>query len=302
MVLFSLRSFFIFTSTFLLCSACNRVDGVRYYGNFEAQELLLPAGGTGKVIAMFVNEGDVCDSGLVVAIVDTTLLALERERVTSAIEALRASLPDVSAQLAVLIEKKIALEGELSRIENLIRSGSANETMANPVRDKISLVHKEYEAAKSGLARNERAILSQIGAMESELEMIGERIGRCYLRTPFRADVLEINVKEGEYVAEGTPVISLAKSGTINFMAWVPGSDLFSITPGDSVLVFCDRPKGNMEHYGGVVVHVSERPQFLPSMVQTRESRVGQHYKVTVSLENDGSVKPGMPGELVPIQ
>ena len=85
-------------------------------------------------------------------------------------------------------------------------------------------------------------------------------------------------------------------------MAWVPGSDLFSITPGDSVLVFCDRPKGNMEHYGGVVVHVSERPQFLPSMVQTRESRVGQHYKVTVSLENDGSVKPGMPGELVPIQ
>jgi hypothetical protein len=35
-------------------------------------------------------------------------------------------------------------------------------------------------------------------------------------------------------------------------------------------------------------------------MVQTRENRWEQHYKVKVILNNMGAIKPGMPGELVP--
>ena len=51
--------------------------------------------------------------------------------------------------------------------------------------------------------------------------------------------------------------------------------------------------------YKGRVLNISERPQFIPSMVQTRGNRTDQHYKVKVEVSNNGTLKSGMPGELV---
>ena len=296
----SLRRVFISLLAFAVVLGCKENDALRYYGNFEARELMLPAGGSGEIVSMLVSEGGECDSADVVAVVDTSILVLERERIASAIDALRYSLPDIDSRLSVILEKREALERELAKIEQLVLSGSASDKMADGVRDNIALANKEHDAAKSALLKENSSVLAQIGAMEAQLKIVQQRIEKCYLRAPFHARILEVNIMEGEYVAEGSPVMVLTRWGTLDFVAWVPGNHLFAISPGDSVTLFYDIYGGKTDSCRGRVFHVSERPQFIPSMVQTRENRWEQHYKVKVILNNMGAIKPGMPGELVP--
>lgn len=49
--------------------------------------------------------------------------------------------------------------------------------------------------------------------------------------------------------------------------------------------------------FPGTVSHVSDKAEFTPKIIQTREERVTLVYAVTIDVANDGSMKPGMPGE-----
>ena len=48
----------------------------------------------------------------------------------------------------------------------------------------------------------------------------------------------------------------------------------------------------------GKVVWISESSEFTPKIIQTKEERVALVYAVKVEVENDGSLKIGMPGEI----
>ena len=49
----------------------------------------------------------------------------------------------------------------------------------------------------------------------------------------------------------------------------------------------------------GVVSWISPRAEFTPKIIQTREERVNMVYAIKVVVSNDGSLKIGMPGEVV---
>ena len=48
----------------------------------------------------------------------------------------------------------------------------------------------------------------------------------------------------------------------------------------------------------GVVSWVSPSAEFTPKTIQTKEERVNLVYAVKVRVQNDGSLKIGMPGEI----
>jgi HlyD family secretion protein len=57
---------------------------------------------------------------------------------------------------------------------------------------------------------------------------------------------------------------------------------------------------GGLRTLDGRVTWVASRAEFTPTPIQTREERVTQVYAVKVAVANpDGSLKIGMPGELV---
>ena len=48
----------------------------------------------------------------------------------------------------------------------------------------------------------------------------------------------------------------------------------------------------------GVISWISDKAEFTPKIVQTKEERVNLVYAVKVTVKNDGALKIGMPGEV----
>ncbi len=228
-----ISSLFILISFIFL--GCENNDEIRFFGNFEADEFIVPSSGAGKLIQLKVAEGEYCKKGDTLAIIDTTILSLERSKMRTSLKALQ-----------------------------------------------------------------EMGMFSQMEPLRIELMIIQEKIRMSYIISPMNSKILKINFREGEYLFEGSPLMSIVDDSHIFFVAWVPGSHLSEISAGDSVMILSDLPKGKMDEHKARVKSVSERPQFVPSMVQTKENRTEQHYCVKVEMINDGSLKGGMPGELIP--
>lgn len=289
----------IITLLLFFLVGCNGDSTPIFYGNFETEQLNIAAGGSGRIVKQFFFEGERCDSGETLFIIDTSLLVLGESKAMASIDALKSSIPDASSRLNIVEEKRAALEREAERVERLVRAGSVSEKMLEPIKDKLLLVDKEWEATSKELTNNERSLLAQIEATKAELAIIRERISNCYIIVPKKSTIVSLNVKEHEYIMEGMPIATLLIENKIYFNGWVGSDYLYSTTVGDSVTLYADRPNGAKAEYRGKIINVSERAQFIPSMVQTREKRAQQHYRVKVELNYDSALKEGMPAEMV---
>ena len=67
---------------------------------------------------------------------------------------------------------------------------------------------------------------------------------------------------------------------------------------GRKVEVLIDRDKNNLRKLEGTVSWISQSAEFTPKIIQTKDERVNLVYAVKILLNNDGSLKIGMPGEV----
>jgi HlyD family secretion protein len=51
--------------------------------------------------------------------------------------------------------------------------------------------------------------------------------------------------------------------------------------------------------FPGRISHISEKAEFTPKIIQTKEERVILVYAVTIEVANNGTMKSGMPGEAI---
>ena len=67
---------------------------------------------------------------------------------------------------------------------------------------------------------------------------------------------------------------------------------------GQEVDVFVDSFPG--EAFTGNITHISDRAEFTPKNVQTKEERVNTVFAVKIKLDNpDQKLKPGMPADAI---
>ncbi|MGB5272971.1 MAG: HlyD family secretion protein, partial [Flavobacteriaceae bacterium] len=53
-----------------------------------------------------------------------------------------------------------------------------------------------------------------------------------------------------------------------------------------------------MKSYQGNIAWISESAEFTPKIIQTKEERVNLVYAAKIRVQNDGSLKIGMPAEM----
>jgi len=80
---------------------------------------------------------------------------------------------------------------------------------------------------------------------------------------------------------------------------WVSGARLAEVKLGEECTVRIDDGEKGFKDFTGTVTHVSEKAEFTPKIIQTKEERVTLVYAVTIEVPNDGSIKAGMPGEAI---
>jgi len=100
----------------------------------------------------------------------------------------------------------------------------------------------------------------------------------------------------------GKPLLKLADMEEMVLRAYVTGDQLGRIKTGDQVDVFVDQGKDEFKAYKGKVTWISDKAEFTPKTIQTRDERANLVYAVKVSVKNDGLIRLGMYGELAFVQ
>ena len=108
--------------------------------------------------------------------------------------------------------------------------------------------------------------------------------------------VIAKHAEPGEYLAPGTPVVTLGDLSKPWLRAYIDETDLGRVQLGGEAAVTTDSyPK---KVYPGRISFISSEAEFTPKNVQTEKERVKLVYRVKIELANpDQELKPGMPAD-----
>ena len=265
------------------------------YGNFESDETILSSEIGGKIVSMNYSESDEISKGAVLAIIDTTQLFLQIQNMKTQQEILKTNFLTIDTQIEVLKKQKDNLIREKIRSENLIKERAIPQKLLDEIIGNIDVIEKQMENVKS----KKNTIDKQILAQNIQIKSIQDKINRCYISSPIKATILESYHKEGEIVPMGSPLFKIANMKNLTLSAYVSGSQLSEFQLGQIVKVMIDKSENEVKELSGKITHVSSQAEFTPKIVQTREQRTSLVYKIKVSVKNEGSLKIGMPAEVV---
>lgn len=145
------------------------------------------------------------------------------------------------------------------------------------------------------------AIDDQIGGIDAQLDAIADRIENARVTNPVGGTVLTVLAEEGETVATGIPLYTVADLSSLTLRAYASGDQLPGLRLGQTVRVLVDGASGEgLQTLSGTIRHIADQAQFTPTPIQTRDARAELVYAIDVRVPNpDGRLKVGMPGEVV---
>jgi HlyD family secretion protein len=293
------RSLILVVFFILYFSSCttdnNKADG---YGNFEAKEVIISAEVNGKIMELSFNEGDKVQAKQVIGNIDTSQLFLKKKQLIASINAIRSRIQDIQIQLDVLLQKKENIAREKERLEKLLKDNAATQKQYDDISGELLVIEKQIIATRKTLETTNRRILSEINPIEVQIEQLNDQIEKSKIISPIEGVILNKFVEVGELAVFGKPLFKIADIENMILKVYISGSQLASIKIGDKVKVLIDSEKRSIKQFEGVVEWISDKAEFTPKIIQTKEERVNLVYAVKIAVKNDGTIKMGMPGEM----
>lgn len=265
------------------------------YGNFEAREVTISSETTGQVINFNAEEGSEIMKDEVFAVIDTTLMSLQRDELITSMRGVRTKLSSVNAQNAVLRQQIENIDINIARTEKMI----ADEAV--PVKQMDDLTGQKAVILKQIEANNSQKLLidAELKTYNSKLSTLNEQISRAKLKSPLDGTLIQRYTEPGELVTAGRPVAKIADLQNMKLRVYVSGPGLAEIKTGQTCTVRIDDNNDSYKSYNGIITFISPKAEFTPKIIQTKEERVTLVYAVTIDVANDGSIKSGMPGEAI---
>lgn len=264
------------------------------FGHIEATAVTVSAETPGVVLEAGPAEGEIVQAGALLAVIDTTGILLRQSQLAAHRDAVNARLRAVDAQESVLTEQLANLDREIARIRQLREGGAATDKQADDLEGQRRVMMRQVEA----LVPQRASIRAEARSIEAQMAVNDDQLRRSRILSPADATVLDRYVEPGEFVAAGRPVYQLADLRVVTMRAYVSGDQLPSVRLGQAVTVMADAGGGAIRSYAGTVARIADRAEFTPRNLQTREDRVNFVYAVEIRVQNDGSLKIGMPAEL----
>jgi membrane fusion protein YbhG len=277
---------------FLSCN--NEKEQVDAYGNFEAIEVMVSAETSGLILDFPFSEGDQLKEGQLLASIDTVQLVLQREQLQSGKATLGARIKTLDAQVKANGVQLGNFEREMKRILKLVEGGAATSKQQDDLEGQIELLKAQIVATES----QKSSVYAERHTLDIQIRQVDDRIRKSSLRSPGEGIILAKYKEKGELASPGQPLCKMANMDELILRAYISGGQLSSVKLGASVEVQFDAPEG-MSLTSGIVSWVSPRAEFTPKIIQTKEERVNLVYAIKVLVPNDGSLKIGMPGEII---
>ncbi|MCX7821806.1 MAG: efflux RND transporter periplasmic adaptor subunit [Brevinematales bacterium] len=186
----------------------------------------------------------------------------------------------------------VKLEGEELTAQEKSALASYENAFANYKRSKElyeagSISVKDFEAATTAF---------QIA--KANLDVIMASIKNTIIRSPIDGFVISKNLNAGEIVFPGSSILTIADITKPFIKIYIPANKLGLVKVGQKAEIMIDSFPD--KKYPGKVVYISQKAEFTPKAVQTKEERVKMMFAVKIQLENkELELKPGMPADAI---
>jgi len=142
-------------------------------------------------------------------------------------------------------------------------------------------------------------VTAELAVLESKKATLNEQIRRSCVRSPLNGTIIEKYSEAGEITTTGKPIVKIADLSVITLKVYVSGGQLGKVKTGQACKVRIDDGEKGYREFDGTIRYISEKAEFTPKVIQTKEERVTMVYAVEIAVPNDGALKSGMPGEAI---
>lgn len=291
-----MKNILLIATAALLMAGCKSTrDAADAWGNFEATEVMVSAETSGRVLQCNIREGMKTEKGQVIALIDTTLYNLQKKELEANIAATLTRISSINAQNDILMQQIENLMVNIRRIENMLKDDAATRKQYDDLTGQAEVYRKQITANNT----QRTSIQAEVSVLNARKATILEQIARCTVRSPMDGTITGKYIEEGELVTAGRPLVKIADMSVMKLKVFVSGAQLGKIKTGQECTVRTDEGEKGYRIFKGTVNHVSEKAEFTPKIIQTKEERVALVYAVTIEVPNDGTLKSGMPGEAI---
>ena len=283
----------------LAMTACGK--GNKAYdasGVFESTEVTISAEGNGKIMSLDLQEGDRLEAGAVVGCIDTVQLFLSKVQLEASRRAVGSGRLNISRQIAALESQIVKQRQELDRFTKLEQAGASNRKQVEDIQAQLDILERQLAAQKESLQNANSNVSGQADALEAQIAQLEDRIRKCVITSPVSGTVLAKYSEAGELAVQGRALFKVADLENIRLRAYITADQLTNIKLGQAVKVYADQGTSGRKEYAGTLVWISDKAEFTPKTIQTRDERANLVYAVKIAVKNDGLIKLGMYGEV----
>lgn len=290
----------LLSSLFLLAlSACGNNKGdYDASGIFEATEVIVSSEANGKIMRFDIEEGQLLKAGKEMGYVDTLQLYLKKMQILASGKAIANKSMDIDKQIAATKEQINKAVYEKHRTENLLKENAATRKQIDDIDSQIAILEKQLEAQISTLQRSNASVTEESSAYDIQVAQLEDQLRKCHITSPINGTVLAKYAETGELATQGKPLFKIADMQNMFLRAYITADQLSRLKLGDKVKVFSDLGKDDRREYEGIITWISNKSEFTPKTIQTRDERANLVYAVKIAVSNDGYLRIGMYGEM----
>jgi HlyD family secretion protein len=293
------RNIVLFIIILLTLASCGKKSGNHdASGSFEATEVFVSSQVAGQVMALNVEEGQSLKANKEVGYVDTVQLYLKKKQLLASMKAVDSRSYNISLQIASLKQQIEKQQTELARFKNLLKSNAATQKQVDDIQSAIDVLQRQLAAQTESLQNNNKSLSEESLGIQAQLEQIDDMIRKSFISSPIDGIVLEKYVEAGEIVGQGKALFKIADLDRILLRAYITADQLDKLKLNQEVSVFADFGKKEMKQYPGTIIWISDKAEFTPRTILTKDERANLVYAMKVAVKNDGFLKIGMYGEL----
>lgn len=265
------------------------------FGNFEAETVIVSSESSGKILQFNIEKGQSIDADYKAALIDTVQLKIKLLQIDAQKMAIDSRRTSIQSQIGVLKEQKKNLQTNEIRVQKMLKDGASTQKQLDDIQGQINVLDKQIESTKTQFI----AVSKELEVLDSQKLSITDQLERCTVQSPVSGTVLETYAEEGELTTMGNPLFKIAELNELELKIYVSGAQLPNVKLGTSVEVIIDKSEVENQRLSGKITWISSEAEFTPKIIQTKEERVKLVYAVKVTVKNDGTLKIGMPGEVV---
>ncbi|MBN2556254.1 MAG: efflux RND transporter periplasmic adaptor subunit, partial [Anaerolineales bacterium] len=288
------------------------VGSYRVSGLLEADKVQMSTIHGGTILALPAHEGDTIAEGEVIAVLDASLLELQREAAQARVDAAQAMMDNLEnaprdeeirvAEAAVAQAQ--ALRDAAGRALENVRGAPGAQGYEQRELAAIAAVNQAQAGLDAALAllndqrdgaNDDQRMLAAaaVEATQAELGIIEEAILGQTILAPMDGIIFDLYRHTGETAMPGWPIARIGSLDTLSLTVYIPESDLGVVRL--NAIVEVTTPAYPEQIFSGRVSRIASEAEFTPRNVQTPGERIILVYAVEIVIDNpDHVLKPGL--------